>query len=179
MRTILVVILGCLAVSGSLFAQTPTITSVQNPASNIPAALPNGGIAQGAIFVVYGRNLGPTAIVQPTALPLPSTAGLGGTVVTVTVNGTTVTAPMVYSLNSQIAGVLPSDTPLGTGSLTVAYNGKISAPFPITVVTTNFGISIFLNGGNTAVITTPIVSGLGYMVVTRTNPGIPGNTYTM
>ncbi len=179
MRTVFAVVAGCLAVSSGIFAQTPMITSVQNPASNMPAALPNGGIAQGAIFVVYGSNLGPSAIIQPAGLPLPSTAGLGGTVITVIVNGTTLTAPMVYSLNSQVAGVLPSNIPIGTGSLTVAYNGVPSSPFPLNVVQSNFGISTFLDGSNTAVVTTPIVSGLGYQVITKTNPAIPGSTYTI
>jgi uncharacterized protein (TIGR03437 family) len=119
----------------------PTITSVQNPASNIPAVLPNGGIAQGSIFVLYGSDMGPTTLIQPPGYPLPSTAGLGGTVVTITVNGTTVTAPLVYSWTSQVAGVLPSNTPLGTGTVTVTFNGTSSLSFPITVVQSNFGIS--------------------------------------
>jgi uncharacterized protein (TIGR03437 family) len=130
----------------------PTITSVQNPASNIPAILPNGGIAQGSIFVLYGSNMGPKTIVQPSALPLPSTAGLGGTVVTFTVNGTTVTAPLVYSLASQVAGVLPSNTPQGTGTVTVTFNGVSSLSFPVTVVQSNFGMStVNETGGGPAV----------------------------
>ena len=39
----------------------PVIQAVQNAASNIRPGLPNAGIAQGSIFVVYGTGLGPTA----------------------------------------------------------------------------------------------------------------------
>ncbi len=166
------------SVSGRLLGQTPVVTSIQNPASNIPAILPNGGIAQGSIFVVYGVSLGPTPIQLAPSLPLPSTAGLGGTVVTVTVSGTTVNAPLVYSLGgnpSQVAGVLPSNTPLGTGSLAVSYNGKKTAPFPITVVQSNFGIStVDQTGGNAAVVTDE-----NYKVVTDADSAKPGGTYVV
>src|SRR5579862_3843380 len=127
-----------LITSCGLFAQAPAPAAVLNPASNIPAGLPNSGIAQGSIFVVYGTNLGPANIAQPSALPLPNS--LGGTSISVTVGGTTVNAPLIYSLNSQVAGVLPSSTPTGTGTLTVTYNGA-NGTTPIQVVQTNFGIS--------------------------------------
>ncbi len=40
----------------------PVITNVENAASNNSAALPNGGIAQGAIFIAIGSNLGPPTL---------------------------------------------------------------------------------------------------------------------
>jgi hypothetical protein len=46
-------------------------------------------------------------------------------VVTFTVNGTSVTAPLIYSLASQVAGVLPSNTPLGTGTSALAMAGYL------------------------------------------------------
>jgi len=33
--------------------------------------MPNSGVAQGSIFVVYGSNLGPTAPAQASTVPLP------------------------------------------------------------------------------------------------------------
>jgi uncharacterized protein (TIGR03437 family) len=149
-------------------APIPTLTSVQNPASNIPAALPNGGIAQGSIFVLYGSNMGPATLLEASGYPLPSAAGLGGTVVTITVNGTTVTAPLVYSWTSQVAGVLPSNTPVGTGTVTVTFNGASSLAFPIAVVETNFGISTDPSGLYAA------VTYGNYAYVTQSSAAQPG-----
>jgi len=149
-------------------APIPTLTSVQNPASNIPAALPNGGIAQGSVFVLYGSNMGPAALLLASGYPLPSTAGLGGTVVTITVNGTTVTAPLVYSSASQVAGIWPSNTPLGAGTVTVTFAGTSSLGFPITVVETNFGISTDPTGLYAA------VTYANYAQVAQSNAAQPG-----
>src|SRR5207248_3312604 len=101
----------------SSFAQ-PKISDggVLNSASYVGAGFANSGIAQGSLFLVFGSGLGPAAI-QSTGFPLPKQ--LGGTSMKVTVNGTTVDALMVYSLASQLAAVLPSSTPTGTGTITV------------------------------------------------------------
>ena len=68
--------------------------------------------------------MGPPTIAQPTALPLPTTEGLAGTSVTITVGAVTVTAPMIYSLKTQVAVVLPSNTPVGAGVVTVVTTAK-------------------------------------------------------
>ena len=115
----------------------PSITAVENAATNIPPGLPNSAIAQGSMFVVKGSNLGPATIAIATAFPL--TTAIGGTSIKVTVNGTTVDAIMYYSLAAQIAAILPSKTPTGTGTLTVSYNGQ-SATAPIAVTKSNIGI---------------------------------------
>src|SRR5579872_2806253 len=79
------------AAAPRLFAQ-PIVTAVENAASNLDPRLPNGPIAQGAIFVVYGKNLGPANIaIAPT--PFQSTT-LSNTSVAVTVGATTVNAPL-------------------------------------------------------------------------------------
>lgn len=120
----------------------PVIASlgVRNGASYALPPLPNSSIAQGSIFIVFGQNLGPAKIVQVSSFPLPTSEGLSGTSIQVTVNGTTVNAIMLYTLATQVAAVLPSTTPVGTGNLTVTYNGQISASAPITVVPSSFGI---------------------------------------
>jgi uncharacterized protein (TIGR03437 family) len=133
----------------------PSFTGVVNAASSIPPGLPNYGLAQGSVFVGYGAGLGPSTLVSASSLPLPTTAGLAGTSITVTVNGTTVTAPMIYSYQSQVAAILPSTTPVGAGTLTLTFNGA-SGSIPITVVASNFGIStVNQSGGGPGVITNP------------------------
>jgi len=161
--------LSLMAAAGCLMAQNPAPTSVQNPASNILPGLPNFGIAQGSIFVVYGTNLGPSTISVAPSLPLPT--ALSGTSIEVSVNGTTVTTPMVYTLDKQVAAVLPSNTPTGTGTLTVKYNNG-SGSTPITVVKSNFGISTVNQTG-----TGPAVVTFGdYSVVSGTKSAKAGDT---
>jgi uncharacterized protein (TIGR03437 family) len=126
-------------------SNAPTITDVQNGASNIPSALPNGAIAQGALFVVKGSNLGPATFIQQTSFPF--TTSIGGTSITVTVGGATVDVIMFYSLAGQVAGILPSKTNLGTGTLKLTYNGQ-SATAPITVVKNNIGIYTVSTSGS-------------------------------
>jgi uncharacterized protein (TIGR03437 family) len=146
------------AVAGSLAAQNPSITGIVNGASGRPPGVPNYAIAQGSIFVVYGSNLGAAApagsIVNSAALPLPTTAGLAGTSITVTVNGTTLPAPILYTIPGQVAAIMPSATPTGTGTLTLTYNGK-SGSGPILVLVSDFGISNLRtpNGFETALVT--------------------------
>jgi uncharacterized protein (TIGR03437 family) len=114
------------------------ITSVTNGAGYIPAGLPGGGIAQGAMFVVKGSNIGPASVAIASGFPLPTT--LSGTSVQVTVGGRTESAIMYYTGTSQLAAILPSSTPLGAGTLTVTYNGQVSAALPITVVASGFSM---------------------------------------
>ncbi|MSO20201.1 MAG: hypothetical protein EXQ56_06995 [Acidobacteria bacterium] len=102
-------------------------------------------MAQGSIFVIFGDNLGPANIVQVSAFPLPTTAGLAGTSVRVTVGGTVVNAIMLYTLKTQVAAVLPSSTPLGT--VTVTYNGVTSNAAPIIVLAGSFGTFTRNQGG--------------------------------
>jgi uncharacterized protein (TIGR03437 family) len=116
---------------------TMTITEVENAATNIPAGLPNSPVAQGSMMVIKGTLLGPSSIAIASVFPLKTT--IGGTSVSVTVGGTTVDAIMFYALASQVAAILPSRTPPGTGTVKVTYNGQ-SATAPITVVPSNFGM---------------------------------------
>jgi hypothetical protein len=82
-------------------------SGILNGASYAVPGLPNSGIAQGSIFIVFGQNLGPATIVQVSRFPLPTSNGLAGTSIKVTVGGTTVDAIMLYTLASQVAAVSP------------------------------------------------------------------------
>src|SRR5262245_31897425 len=132
-------------------AQQPTIIAdgVRNGASYALGGMPNAAIAQGSIMVIFGDNLGPTTLVQVATFPLPTAPpGLSGTSVRVTIGGTSVQCIMLYTLKTQVAAVLPSNTPIGTGTLTVTYNGQTSAAGPITVVARSFGIFAVNQGGS-------------------------------
>jgi len=142
-----ITLLGALALLTGIAAAQPTIDAggVVNAASYAPAGLPNASIAQGSIALVFGKNLGPTNLVQA-GFPLPTT--LSGTSVQITVGGTTVRGLMIYTLAGQLALVVPSSTPTGTGTLTVTYNNQTSAAAPITVVRSSFGIFTLNQAGS-------------------------------
>lgn len=101
------------------------------------AGLPNYGIAQGSIFVIFGTNLA-NASSGLQAAPLQTT--LDGVSVQITVGGSTTQALLYYVMPNQIAGVLLSSTPVGSGQIIVTNNGQASSPSPITVVQSVFGI---------------------------------------
>jgi uncharacterized protein (TIGR03437 family) len=118
---------------------------VVNAASNVPDGLPNSGIAQGSIFLVNGSGLGddnptPMNLLQNTTFPLPTSQGLNGTSVQVNYAGGTVNAIMLYESATSVAAILPSTAPIGTASVTVTYNGQVSAVSTIHVVQRAFGV---------------------------------------
>ncbi len=134
------------------WGQAPVVGAggVVNHFSYALPGMPNGGIAQGSIFDIFGTNMGPAALVQANGFPLP--AQLGGTSVQVTVAGTTTDVLLFYVSAGQIAGLLPSRTPVGTGTLVVTANGQRSAATPITVTARSIGIlSLAQNGQGAAV----------------------------
>ncbi|HTW65002.1 MAG TPA: hypothetical protein VME17_10320 [Bryobacteraceae bacterium] len=154
-------------------AQQPAITYISNSATYLPPGLPDSALAQGSIVEIFGTNIGPTTAAAAQSFPLLQS--LSGTSVTFTVNGTSTQALMLFTLASQIAAVLPSSTPVGTGTVTVTYNSQTSNTLPISVVASNFGMyTLGQNGTGPAVITTP-----SYKVVTLTSPAKPGDTLVL
>jgi len=129
--------------AGHALGQAPTVTGLLNNYSNTLPGLPNYGIAEGSIFVIYGTNFSSTQIgLQPP--PLQTT--LNGVTIAVTVNGT-ITHPLFYYLfPTQIAAVLPSATPPGMGTIVVTTSAGSSTAFPIQVVTSAFGLLTTNNG---------------------------------
>ena len=150
----------------------PTISSVANAASNIPPGLPNSDIAQGAIFVVFGAGIGPANLsIAPAAF---QSIILSNTSVAVTVNGSTVNAPLYYTSSSQISALLPSNTPAGSGTITVTYNSRTSAAAPITVVPNNVGIFTIGSDGQGP----GIVTYADYSLVSASKASNCGGPYT-
>lgn len=147
----------------------PRITGIQNNYSYLIPGSPNYAIAQGSIFILYGSGIGPAALLQQGFSPALN-RNLGGVSIKTTIGTTTTEAIPYYVSAGQIAAILPSATPVGTGSMTVTYNGQTSATFPLTVVQSGFGIlTMGGNGlGNAA------VYDLNYNYITPTNAANPG-----
>jgi uncharacterized protein (TIGR03437 family) len=128
--------------AGNALGQAPTVGGLLNNYSYTLPGLPNYGIAQGSIVAIFGTNFSSTNV--SASLPLQTT--LNGVTINVTVNGTT-TQPLIYFVGpGQINAVLPSATPVGTGTIAVTTSAGASAAFPIQVVESAFGLLTFNNG---------------------------------
>jgi uncharacterized protein (TIGR03437 family) len=114
------------------FAQTPVVTGIVNNYSGINV----GSVAQGAIFIAVGTNLSAQST-DLQSVPLQTT--LRDVRMEITVAGVTTFAPLYYVLPTQLAGILPSSTPTGNGTLVVRNGSRSSAPVPISVVKSAFG----------------------------------------
>jgi uncharacterized protein (TIGR03437 family) len=65
-----------------------------------------------------------------------------------------VAAPLYYTSATQVAALLPSNTPTGNGTITVTYNNQPSNSAPITMVTRNLGIfTVDSSGGGPGIVT--------------------------
>lgn len=155
-------------------APTVALNGILNGGNYALPGLPNSGIAQGSIFVVFGQDLGPATLAQVSSFPLPTSQGLAGTSIRVTVGGTTVDAIMLYTSAAQVAAVLPSNTPLGGGTLTLTYNGQNSNASPLTVVRSSFGTFTLNQAGSGPGVIENYNSALDHPINTITQSARPG-----
>jgi uncharacterized protein (TIGR03437 family) len=190
MRTLFAVLasFGLFGTAG--FAQ-PTVLQISNAASqslSVPAlnaiangwnTLPNGSIAQGSFFTVYGSGFGADSSVCAGGncnwKPYPLLTQIQTASVSVTVPPNPPVAAYIEfaaQLNgySQINAILPSITPVGAGTLTVSYNNQTSAPVPINVVASSFGTFTQNEGGDGP----GIITDANYNVFTPLHTAKPG-----
>jgi len=135
----------------------PAISAVLNNYSFVlpGAASGNYGIAPGSIFVIFGSGMatpGAPAVLQDSTKGLPST--LNGASVAVTVAGVTLQPALYYATPTQIAAVLPSNMPLGAGTVTVTYDEMTSTPATTQVVQSAPGLATMSGDGTGQVMAT-------------------------
>jgi uncharacterized protein (TIGR03437 family) len=150
----------------------PTIKQLQNNYSYLLPGVPNYGIAPGSLFVIQGAGLSGSAppVLQSSAAPgLPTS--LNQTSVSVTVGGVTTTPGLYYTSATQVAAVLPSNTPVGNGTLTITYNGQAGAPVPIQVVASAVGLDTLYGTGNGAGVATDKGTGTAFGLTNSLKPG--------
>ncbi len=142
----IVVLLCAAAVALAQPAITPN--GMVNAASYIQAGLPNGDVAQGSIFAIFGKNMGPETPASAT-WPLPTIQGLGGATVNVEDSGgVSHSVILLFVSAGQINAVLPSAVAVGQASLTVTYNGQTSASQTFKVVARSVGLFARNAGGS-------------------------------
>lgn len=153
----------------------PTITQVVNNSSGILPGFPNSGIAPSSLFAVKGSGLADPGdpVLQSSQSPSGIPLKLNGASISVTVGNVTTHPALYYTSPTQLAAVLPASTPVGSGTLTVTYNGVASNAAPIQVVPTALGINTFYTNSGVA---TDAVTGA---VLTYTNSGKPGETIVL
>src|SRR5262245_55535737 len=132
--------------------------TVVNAAGHIPKGLPSYGIAQGSMFTLIGQGLVAAATPPITVAGSPLPATLAGASMQIAVGAMRVNVPMVYAWAGfaqnqgrridQLAGLAPSNTPTGDGTVTVTVDGRTSAPAPITIVPGAFGIFTLNHSGS-------------------------------
>jgi uncharacterized protein (TIGR03437 family) len=154
---------------------TPTITQIQNNYGLILPGLPNYGIAPGSLFIIRGTNLASVPVSSITKLQDSTLAGgipttLNGATITVTVGSYTAHPGMYYAGATQIAAVLPSATPVGTGTITVNYSNGTSNAAALTVVSSALGLDTYYGSGTGLGVATD----LNYSVFNYTNSAKPG-----
>jgi uncharacterized protein (TIGR03437 family) len=111
---------------------------VVNAASFAPPGVPWGAIAQGSIFTVFGRDIGPTTAGQVSAFPLET--NFQGVEVLVIQGSTTVNAIPIFVFNTQLNVIMPSNAPLGDVVIRVRFNGETSNAMPVRTVKSAVGL---------------------------------------
>ena len=128
---------GTVNTSGGTTTPVPTITSVQDAASNTP------NIAQGSIFIVKGTTLSASGYF-PFDVPRPTVSSGVKVTFTPVAGGTGTDVYLVYLYNlsgvNQIAGILPSTVPQGSYNVTVTNGTAVSAPMAAQVVANKVGL---------------------------------------
>jgi uncharacterized protein (TIGR03437 family) len=113
--------------------------SIVNAASFVPPGLPNGSIARGSVFAIFGRSFGPVQTARAAGFPLGTT--LQGVGVSVCQNGVCIPAIPVYVSAGQVNAIMPANAPLGPVSARVNFNGQGGYYASANVVKSSFGIS--------------------------------------
>jgi len=118
---------------------------IVNSASFAPQGLPNGAIARGSLFSIFGRSLGPAQGTSYSAYPLGTT--LQGVSVSVCQNGACVQAFPQYVSAGVVNAIMPSNAPLGPVSIRVFFNGQGGYYASATVVAASFSVFAANSGG--------------------------------
>ncbi len=137
-RLYILAVLVALSCCEALAAPYIYYRGILNAASFSAQGLPNGPIARGSIFTIFGRDLGPAEGVSVSRFPLGNE--LAGVSIEVCRGASCTPAIPLFVRSDQINAVLPSGQPLGRSAVRVTFNGEPGNFSPIEVVESNLAI---------------------------------------
>ncbi len=164
--------------SAICYAQQPILyhRATLNAASYAPFGLPNGAIARGSVFTVFGENLGPA---NSPALSFPLSSTLGGVSISVTRSGVVTQAFPIYVSAGQINAVMPSTVTGGLATLRLTYQSKKSNAVTIQIGDSSPGIFAVSSGGYGPGVVYNYVSASNQPINSLVAPAAPGQIATL
>lgn len=127
-------------------ASAQTVLAAANAASFVKPSQPNGSLTPGGMFEIFGEDIASDGILVADAFPLPRE--LGGASVEIVSGGVAFSCYVVRTINrSRITALLPSNTPVGEGLLSVTFNESKSAPLEVRIAGHSFGAFTINSGG--------------------------------
>ena len=140
LKRIAVAGIAMLAVAALAAAQAPQISGIENAA---PFMITTGNVARGELISIYGSNLA-NGVTSAFAPPSPTLSLAGASV---TIGG--LPAPVTYASPIQLDVQVPFEIPAGVPSVnvTVTVGNLTSAPFLMSVVTSDLGMFYTQAGG--------------------------------
>ena len=148
-----------------------------NAASFARPGLPNGKIARGSIFTIFGQRIGPDS--PATVSEFPLSENLGGVEITVRQGDAAVQAIPLFASAGQINAILPSDAPLGRVSIEVRNGTRRSNPAPVEVVPASLGIFTATGSGAGPGIAQNFVSQTNLPINSLDRPASPSQVLTI
>ncbi|MCB1020626.1 MAG: hypothetical protein KDC27_11905 [Acidobacteria bacterium] len=171
-RTLLLILFAAFPL-GAQQARIPP-RAVVNAASFARPGLPNGSLARGSIFTIFGSRIGPDASLSATEFPLSTS--LSGVQITVSQGDTSVDAIPLFVSAGQINAILPSDAPLGRVSIVVRNGTRRSNPAPAVVVPASLGLFTVIGAGSGPAVVQNFVSQTELPINSLDAPAAPGQT---
>jgi uncharacterized protein (TIGR03437 family) len=150
----------------------PIVSAAVNAATYRDMALPGAGLAPGSIAILQGVNMGPAKL--SIADKAFQSKTLSGTSVSMNINGTNYDGLMYYTSASQVAFLVPSNTPSGSGTVTVTYNGQAGPAAPFRIGLNNPGIFTVTSDGQGP----GIITFADYSLVSSAKAANCGGVYT-
>ncbi len=93
------------------------------------------------MIVVFGKGLGPATLVPAAGFPLPTQIPDGtGTTISISAGSFSTKAFLLYTSDTQVAGIMPSAVAVGSATVSVSYNGQTSKGMNVAIVPASFGI---------------------------------------
>src|SRR5579872_1125435 len=164
--------------SATCYAAQPILYThgAYNAASYAPFGLPNGSIARGSIFTIFGENLGPA---HSPSSSLPLATALGDVSVSVTQGGTSTQCFPIYVSASHVSAVMPSSAMAGLATLRLTYQSVKSNAITIQIADSSPGLFALSSGGYGPGVVQNHVSAKSQPTNSLVQPAAPGQVITI